>query len=201
MPDEIDDLRQNLMELAGILEKSLDVDALLSIAGSAPEISGKELRPPAGAGDTVRILRRRMKRFAFSTKTTCSFCGEMGAELVPFSPIHDKALPADVCGLLLHGGYPELFAGELSENKGMRMQIRDAVLGGLPCMAECGGFMYLHDRMQGYDRSCHDMAGVIEGTVYKTSGLRRFGYITLSGGTVFGKDIGTPFSRISLLRF
>ena len=191
MPDEIDDLRQNLMELADILEKSLDVDALLSIAGSAPEISGKELRPPAGAGDTVRIALASDEAFCFFYEDNLQLLREMGAELVPFSPIHDKALPADICGLLLHGGYPELFAGELSENKGMRMQIRDAVLGGLPCMAECGGFMYLHDRMQGHDGSCHDMAGVIEGTVYKTSRLRRFGYITLSGGTVFGKDIGT----------
>lgn len=190
MPDEIADLRQNLNELAGVLEKSLDVDALLSIAGAAPEISGNIFKPVKKTDRPIRIALAEDEAFCFFYEDNLQLLRDMGAELIPFSPIRDKALPEDICGLLLHGGYPELFAKELSENESMRRQIRQALAGGLPCMAECGGFMYLHDRMQGQDGLYYAMTGVIEGTVHKTPRLRRFGYITLSEGTVFGRKIG-----------
>ena len=69
----------------------------------------------------------------------------MGAELIPFSPIHDKELPPDIQGLLLYGGYPELYGKALEENLSMREQIKEALSKGMPVLAECGGFIYLHD--------------------------------------------------------
>ena len=68
----------------------------------------------------------------------------MGAELVRFSPIHDRELPEDLDGLLLSGGYPELNGEALEENQEMCTRIREVILDGMPCLAECGGFMYLH---------------------------------------------------------
>ena len=98
----------------------------------------------------------------------------MGAELVPFSPLEDAALPAHVQGLYLGGGYPELYARQLSGNGSMRRSVRAALEGGLPCIAECGGFMYL---TEGIGEA--DMAGVLPGRCFDAGRLTRFGYVTL----------------------
>lgn len=96
-----------------------------------------------------------------------------------FSPLHDKALPENIHGMLLGGGYPELYAGQLSENNAMRKAIRAAVIGGLPTVAECGGFLYLHTSLT--DREGHSclMAGVLPEKCFDTGSLVRFGYIEL----------------------
>ena len=75
----------------------------------------------------------------------------MGAELVEFSPVHDEHLPENLDGMLLYGGYPELNGEALERNESMKTEIAQAVSGGMPCMAECGGFMYLHEQMEDMD--------------------------------------------------
>ena len=102
---------------------------------------------------------------------------KMGAELIEFSPIHDKKLPSGADGLLLYGGYPELTARQLSQNVQMRKSIKEAIVSGMPCMAECGGFMYLHETMEDMDGQEWPMTGVIKGRAYRTEKLGRFGYI------------------------
>ncbi|MFQ9028211.1 MAG: hypothetical protein ACLR54_00285 [Oscillospiraceae bacterium] len=97
----------------------------------------------------------------------------MGAELVPFSPLADERLPDGVQGLYLGGGYPELYAAQLEANHTLRRQIRGAVHAGMPCIAECGGFMYLTQSIAG-----HAMAGALPGDCFDTGKLTRFGYIT-----------------------
>ena len=91
----------------------------------------------------------------------------------------DERLP-DVDGIVLSGGYPELHADELESNKSMLEDIRSKVKAGLPCIAECGGFMYLHERMEDSEGNMRDMCGVIPGEVRNTGKLSRFGYITLN---------------------
>ena len=115
---------------------------------------------------------------------------EMGAQLIPFSPIHDEKLPENIDGMLFHGGYPELYAKALSENKKMLTSVREAVQAGIPYMAECGGFMYLHQEMEDMEGHSWPMAGVIPGKSWRTPRLTRFGYITLEDGTCFGKNVG-----------
>ena len=105
-------------------------------------------------------------RFGFS-------CGQLGAELVPFSPLTDERLPNGVQGLYLGGGYPELYAAQLEENHTLRRQIRDVVHAGMPCIAECGGFMYLTESIAG-----HAMVGALPGDCFDTGKLTRCGYIT-----------------------
>ena len=83
-----------------------------------------------------------MKHFAFSMKIISGFCERWGQSLYTFSPIRDKKLPAGLDGLLLYGGYPELNGKELEKNTSMREEIQKALSSGMPCMAECGGFMY-----------------------------------------------------------
>ena len=100
-----------------------------------------------------------------------------GAELVFFSPLHDEKLPENIHGLLLGGGYPELYAKQLEENESMRKSIKEALEQQLPSLAECGGFMYLHDTLTDREGTTYQMAGVIPAECQYTGKLVRFGYV------------------------
>lgn len=201
MPQEVDGFRQKLKRLAAIIEDTLDLDGLLAMAGEAPEVETcdlQRLHPDFGwslarsGEETVRIGVAQDEAFCFFYEDNFRLLKQMGAQLVPFSPLHDKHLPQNLDGMLLYGGYPELFAEELEHNASMREEIQDALEHQMPCMAECGGFMYLHQQMEDMDGKPWDMAGVIQGKAYRTKKLNRFGYITLQAdrGEVFGRRVG-----------
>lgn len=194
MPDEIDDLKSRVQKMARILEDTLDFDLLLEITSSASDIKdniklGDEYN--YHVEKPVRIGVARDEAFCFIYHDNMRLLKNMGAEIVEFSPIHDRALPENLDGMLLYGGYPELFAKELSENTSMKESIRDAINSGMPCIAECGGFIYLHREFEDIDGISHNGVGIIDALAYRTSRLRRFGYIDLnyqSGD--FAHDIG-----------
>ena len=95
----------------------------------------------------------------------------------------------------MYGGYPELHAKELSDNVSMRNDIADKIRGGLPCIAECGGYLYLHKKLETPDKKVYPMAGVIDGTGYNAGRLQRFGYMTLTAGrNTMLADKGKSFS-------
>lgn len=190
MPEEIVDLQQKLMELAEILEKSVDIDGLLELAEHAEELPVQESPVAYHTGRKIRIALAKDEAFCFFYQDNLELLEEMGAELVPFSPIHDKKLPEHIDGMLFHGGYPELYAKKLSENKEMLAAVCAAVQTGIPYMAECGGFMYLHQEMEDMEGHSWPMAGVIHGKSWRTPRLTRFGYITLEDGTCFGEYVG-----------
>ena len=126
-----------------------------------------------------RIAVARDEAFCFYYEENLRLLEQTGAELVYFSPLHDKALPENIHGMLLGGGYPELYAGQLSENNAMRKAIRAAVIGGLPTVAECGGFLYLHTSLTAREGHSFLMAGVLPEKCFDTGKLVRFGYIEL----------------------
>lgn len=190
MPEEIVDLQQKLMELAEILEKSVDIDGLLELAEHAEKLPVQESPVAYHTGRKIRIALAKDEAFCFFYQDNLELLEEMGAELVPFSPIHDKKLPEHIDGMLFHGGYPELYAKKLSENKEMLAAVCAAVQTGIPYMAECGGFMYLHQEMEDMEGHSWPMAGVIHGKSWRTPRLTRFGYITLEDGTCFGEYVG-----------
>ena len=190
MPEEIVDLQQKLMELAEILEKSVDIDGLLELAEHAEELPVQESPVAYHTGRKIRLALAKDEAFCFFYQDNLELLEEMGAELVPFSPIHDKKLPEHIDGMLFHGGYPELYAKKLSENKEMLAAVCAAVQTGIPYMAECGGFMYLHQEMEDMEGHSWPMAGVIHGKSWRTPRLTRFGYITLEDGTCFGEHVG-----------
>lgn len=186
LPDEIPELRERLIKLAEILEKTLDMEGILSLAASAGSLAETKLKDSAffwKLPEKVRIGVADDEAFCFFYQDNFRLLKEMGAELLPFSPIHDKALPENLDGILLYGGYPELNGKVLEENREMRTGVRLALQKGMPCMAECGGFMYLHEEMEDMDGRLCKMAGVIPGKVYRTPKLTRFGYITLEEST------------------
>lgn len=180
LPGEIESLREKLNQMAEILEKTIDLDALLALASTASDLSFEAPVLPGRLADPVRIAVAEDEAFCFTYRDNLRILTEMGAELVPFSPIRDGALPGNIQGLILSGGYPELHAGELSSNTAMRTAIREALERGLPCIAECGGFLYLHETLEGEDGISYPMAGVIAAHAYRTHKLSRFGYVTLT---------------------
>lgn len=192
MPDEIKDLQDQLQALAKVLEDSLDVEGLLKLALGAPSLTSDYIMAdsPLKDQEPVRIAVARDEAFCFYYEDNLQLLQEMGAELIEFSPLHDQELPADIQGIMINGGYPELYAKQLRENSKMRAAVKKALADGTVCMAECGGFMYLHDEMEDMEGNAYPMVGAITGKAYRTPKLSRFGYITLQNGTVFGQDAG-----------
>ena len=182
LPDEIPELKDRLHKLAGVLEETLDIDRILELAGEAPDLldAKPESVTDFRLSEPVRIGVAEDEAFCFFYADNFRLLGEMGAEIVPFSPMEDKQLPDDLDGLLLYGGYPELNGKKLEQNTTMKDMIREKLKAGMPCMAECGGFMYLHEEMEGMDGNFYQMAGVIPGKVYRTPKLSRFGDVTLT---------------------
>lgn len=192
LPGEIDSLRRRLECLAEQMEKTVDIGRILSIAG-AGEVKCREsgeadhaglaeliIAGENAGGKKVRIAVARDEAFCFYYQENLDLLEAQGAELVNFSPLHDKELPGDVAGLILGGGYPENYAGELSENKEMLRSIREAWQQEIPVLAECGGFLYLHDRLEGSDGIDYPMAGIYKMRAFRTGKLGRFGYISLT---------------------
>ena len=170
---EIDDLKARIDALAAQAEKSVDLDALLALAGDYTETERTPQTPVR-----CRIAVARDEAFCFLYADNLDALRESGAELRFFSPLHDSAL-LEADGLYLPGGYPELHAAALSENTAMRESIAAAVRAGLPTVAECGGFLYLGRSLEGTDGKAHPMCGVLPGMGVRTDRLQRFGYQTL----------------------
>lgn len=184
LPGEIEELKDKLNKLADVLEESLDIDALIGIADGAPDLSYEAPDVPRIEGK-VRIGLADDDAFCFTYEDNIELLERCGAEIVRFSPINDGKLP-DVDGIILSGGYPELHADALESNRTMLADIREKVSAGLPCVAECGGFMYLHERMEDRDGNMRDMCGVIPGRTWNSGKLCRFGYVTLRSMTDTG---------------
>lgn len=128
----------------------------------------------------VRVAVAMDEAFCFYYRDNLDLLEQLGAEIVPFSPLRDSSLPENASAFLLGGGYPELYARQLSENSEMKNQILKAIRQGMPYLAECGGFMYLHDEMEDMEGHSWPMCGVISGRAFRTKKLSRFGYITLT---------------------
>lgn len=183
-PEEIAGLREKLQKLAKLLEETLEIDKILELAESASKLQWEapdfERWKLKNAGQVLRIGVARDEAFCFLYQDNLELLAEMGAELVEFSPLHDEKLPDNLDGLLLCGGYPELYAKQLSRNSSMRKQIKEAILQGMPYLAECGGFLYLLEELEDMEGKKYPMAGAVKGQAYRTEKLGRFGYVSLS---------------------
>lgn len=202
MPQEQSELRGHLNAFAKQLEEYLDVDGILELAGYSGEKlpeAGKteqpnqtdlnqeetkqdEIRPIDSESEppTRRMAVAMDEAFCFYYQENLDFLRQHGWEVVPFSPLHDVALPEQVHAILLGGGYPELYAKELSANEPMLVSIRNAHAEGIKILAECGGFLYLQEHLEDEMGNCWPMAGLIHADGFRTEKLGRFGYISLT---------------------
>ena len=175
-PGEIADLSSRFDRIADALEQNADLDTLYALAAEGePEY----VERTADALPRCRIGVAMDDAFSFYYADNLDELRSHGAELVFFSPIRDAVMP-EVDGLYLGGGYPELHIEPLSGNESMRTCIRDAVLRGMPVVAECGGFLYLQKSLRDGSGREWPMAGALPGQGYPTGSLRRFGYLTLT---------------------
>ncbi|MDD3192545.1 MAG: cobyrinate a,c-diamide synthase [Oscillospiraceae bacterium] len=178
--EEIEDLKEKMQILAQTAEESLDLDGILELAGSAPLFAWRQPRLPEPLSVPVRIGVARDAAFCFYYADNLELLEALGAKLIPFSPLHDPFLPEGLDGLYLGGGYPELHASALAKNETMRRSVRQAVDGGVPVIAECGGFLYLQQSLTDMDGKAFFMAGALPGEGQMTKRLVRFGYVTLT---------------------
>lgn len=179
LPNELEDLRGQIQIAAQKLKETVNILGLLQIAENLEPLAADTCEREKQPVEKTRIAVARDEAFCFYYEENLRMLAQAGAELVFFSPIHDTALPEDIHGLLLGGGYPEIYAKQLSENVSMRTAMREAVLSGIPTVAECGGFLYLHTMLTDREGRSYPMAGVLPGKCFDTGKLVRFGYIEL----------------------
>ena len=182
LPEELMDVKKQLQEASGELQKTVSVEHILKIAGEASELEACgliSLESKNSVSECPIIAVARDEAFCFYYEDNLRLLQEYGAKLKFFSPIHDEGLPEGSCGILLGGGYPELYGAELSSNRNMLSSIKEAMESGIPVVAECGGFMYLHNKIIDKENQSYPMVGAIDAECHYTGKLVRFGYIEL----------------------
>lgn len=188
---EIKDLQHKIQLLSDAALQTIDWPRLESLF--ARPVPAAVAAPKAA--HRVRLAVARDAAFCFTYAETLEVLQACGAELCFFSPLTDTALPANIGGLYLPGGYPELYAKQLAENVPMRQAVKQAVQNGLPTVAECGGFLYLGQTLEGADGTVYPMAGVLPGQGFKVGRLVRFGYAKLTAeaeSMLFAKGEALP---------
>lgn len=173
-------------ELAALAERFLDVPALRQMLGPATPTQRKD---PAQMmpRSRWRLAVARDEAFHFYYESNLDYLRQRGAELVSFSPLHDRTLPGQIDGLMLGGGFPECFAAEISANAALRTELREALRAGLPCYAECGGLMLLAEGLVATGGQRFPMVGALPGQVEMTHRLQHFGYCRASNLAGAGK--------------
>ena len=198
LPDEIANISKRIKAAADIARNSINIEEICRVMESAEEIfsdqddngitkkgisAGCDLpRDFFTSGDahpTLNLAIAKDEAFCFYYRENLRMFEQAGFRLVPFSPIRDTALPQGAHALLLGGGYPELHAKALSENHRMRESIRKAIRAGMPTIAECGGFLYLHEWLRDKEGVKYPMCGVVRAGAFYGRRSIRFGYIII----------------------
>ncbi|MGF6375631.1 cobyrinic acid a,c-diamide synthase [Clostridiales Family XIII bacterium PM5-7] len=177
--EEIENLKAKVDILGKTAESTLDVDGLVGLAKATDSFDYQSIPVEKLDGRAPRIGIAKDKAFCFYYQDNLELLEALGAELVPFSPMTEKHLPDNLNGLIFGGGYPEEYLVELSENRTMLAEIREAIKNGTPTYAECGGFMYLGETIT-KDENTYKLVGAITGNSKMTESLVRFGYKTLT---------------------
>ena len=165
--------------LSEAIERQVDLDLLLRIAQKAellPLVPKKMFQGKPSPMPPVRIAVAYDEAFNFYYPENLELLEEQGAEIVPFSPLEDGELPADVAGVYLGGGFPEVFAEPLASNQAMAESLQRAHRGGMPIYAECGGLMFLSRSLETESGVRHRMVGLVPVDVEMDGEVHRFGY-------------------------
>lgn len=181
-PDEMQKQRDWVETVAEAVMKTIDINGIFEIAAQAemlqiqkPADVRQDCKFPSG----YRIGVARDAAFSFYYRENLRMLEDMGAELVYFSPLADAHVPK-VDALIFGGGYPELYAKQLYENRSMRASVWRALESGMPCHAECGGFLYLGKSLADAEGNVYEMVGFLDGAGFRTERLQRFGYVELA---------------------
>lgn len=159
-------------QLGEAAEQYFDIDRILALCRT------EKIKPPQKASypAKLRLAVAEDEAFHFYYQDNLDILRENGFELVNFSPIHDPRLPDNIQGIYLGGGFPEVFAAELEQNSGMRQAIKDFAANGGAIYAECGGFMYLTEKLTDNAGKAMAMCGIIPAHTFMGDRLGSFGY-------------------------
>ena len=181
-PDEMQKQRDWVETVAEAARKTIDIDGILEIAAQAEMLqiqkaTGETEKSKFPAGYLIGVARDAA--FSFYYRENLRMLEDMGATLVYFSPLTDAHV-SEVDALIFGGGYPELYAKQLYENQSMRASVWQALEAGMPCHAECGGFLYLGKSLADAEGNVYEMVGFLDGAGFRTERLQRFGYVELA---------------------
>jgi cobyrinic acid a,c-diamide synthase len=171
---EIDSLKDKFNNLGDEIEKYIDIDRLIEISESEVVESSFDISNLPKYKDK-KVAIAYDKAFNFYYKENLELLKQMGVEIIKFSPLKDKYVPKADC-IYIGGGFPEIFAKDLDANKSMRQSIIKAHEENTPIYAECGGLMYLGEKLKDSYGNEYNMVGIFKGTSEMTKSLKRFGY-------------------------
>jgi cobyrinic acid a,c-diamide synthase len=174
--------------LAHRVENGLDLDRLLEQLPKIRFNGGRQLCDDISETSRVRVGVAQDRAFCFYYPENLEILAGVGVDWVPFSPLADEKLPDGLGGIYFGGGYPELFARELSDNRKMRDQIRQFSHEGMPIYGECGGFMYLCRELEVGKGETYAMCGCFPFSTRMHGRLRSLGYrkVRITSRSVLG---------------
>ncbi len=224
LPGEIADIRERIRRAAALLEEGVDLASLVRIMDESteqgstapsenaePEVAcpktigrvttgnepvGKEINKSLSVVDAAPLTLAVAydEAFCFYYPDNLKLFEKNGVRIQYFSPLYDKELPREADGILLGGGYPENYLEKLSQNSSMRSSIKKAIEKGIPSLAECGGFMYLHRTITDKEGRAYEMVGTIEGDCRWAGHLVRFGYLQIEAPSP-GQETKNPLAQ------
>lgn len=162
--------------IADQLAQQVNIAELIELARTAPPLCITAVNASTEQKPTVRIGVAEDEAFTFYYPESLDVLKACGAELIPFSPLNDASLPV-VDGIILGGGFPEMFVDKLTKNVSMKQAIFTAGKMGLPIYAECGGLMYLTSSISDFSGEIYEMVGLIPASSQMCSKLQSVGYI------------------------
>lgn len=172
-PEELENINEIIERISEQIKKSVDIDAIIDTALNSKSFYYEDIYIKK-INKKVNIAFAYDDAFCFYYEDNIKLLNYIGADIIYFSPLKDSNIPENTDGIIISGGYPELYLNKLSSNKQMISSIKNAYKKGIKIFAECGGFMYLHDKMCGYN-----MVGIIKGETIMTDKLQNFGYVNL----------------------
>ena len=186
-PNEVEHLKEITRCLSEELKKNTNIGRITEIADSAPEMV-EDAQEPDNQAETeslplpdavCTIAVSRDEAFQFFYEENLRLLRNLGAKIVFFSPLHDEAVPKEADALILTGGYPELYLEKLCENRKMMENIQSLSQNGIPIIAECGGFLYLHRIIKDRKGKEYQGVGIIDASCAYTGKSVRFGYVEI----------------------
>lgn len=194
LPGKSDDTLGRIEYAAEVFDENIDVDAMIGLMRSAPDITAQNmtdtyenasavcsgsLSGPGFSGTDLTLAVALDDAFCFYYRDNIEMFEERGVKVKYFSPLDDECVPEDADGILIGGGYPELYLDRLCANKSMMTSLKELICSGIPSLAECGGFMYLGRAVEDADGKVYETVGAYEGISKFTGRSVRFGYMLI----------------------
>ena len=194
LPTSENETTELIKNISSAISSQVDINSLIDIANSEHEIKNKKLYnqknnyPLTITNYQLKIAVANDEAFNFYYPESLKVLEDLGAEIIKFSPLNDENLP-EVDGLIIGGGFPEMFAAQLENNIKMRESIKKNIANGLPTFAECGGYMYLMKNLIDFENKSHEMVGIIDNSAKMNNKLQMVGYVEakLTADCILGK--------------